>query len=43
MQTQGKTKAKLEVQKGLGFLSNILSAKSELREAIDIKAQDIAN
>jgi len=43
MQSQVKTKAKLEIQKGLNFLSNILPSKSELRDSINIQAQDIAN
>ena len=43
MQSQVKTKAKLEIQKGLNFLSNILPIKSQLRDAIDTQAQDIAN
>lgn len=43
MQSQVKTKAKVEIQKGLNFLSNVLPAKSELRDTIDTQAQDIAN
>lgn len=39
MQLQMKTKAKLDTQKSLTYLSNILSAGSSLRDTIDEQAQ----
>lgn len=39
MQSQVKTKAKLETQRSLNYLSNILSATSPLRDLIDQQAQ----